>query len=59
VEKNMNSEILQLTSQLYDELTQREEKDYDLQEFGLTESDIQPFFLKSKKIYCLNLLSII
>jgi len=44
----MDSKILQLTSKLYDELSQREEKDYDLKEFGLTEDDIKSFYKKQK-----------
>ncbi|SFP67920.1 EAL domain-containing protein [Hydrogenimonas thermophila] len=46
----MESKILQLTSELYDELSQREEKDYDLTEFDLTENDIEPYFKEQKSL---------
>jgi len=46
----MKSEILQLTSRLYDELSQKEEKEYDLSKFGLTKKEIEPFFTEQKSL---------
>ena len=46
----MKSKILQLTSLVYDELSQKEEKEYDLTEFGLRKNEIEPFFKEQKSL---------
>jgi len=53
----MEAQILRLTSEIYDKLTNEENKEYDLNEFNITQDEIK-YFLKDQKALLMEFLTL-